>query len=128
MSTSVELTTGIVVAAVLLLVLVFKAMWKVAEPNQALIISGAHDKDANGGMGFRVVTGGGTLVLPGVQVVRRLSLDINEAELAVQCVTKQGIRVGVRGVVIFRWVTTTRRSRTRPGASSTSSPPWCPRS
>jgi uncharacterized membrane protein YqiK len=102
MSTSVEVTAGIVVAAVLLLVLVFKAMWKVAEPNQALIISGAHDKDANGGMGFRVVTGGGTLVLPGVQVVRRLSLDINEAELAVQCVTKQGIRVGVRGVVIFK--------------------------
>jgi flotillin len=86
----------------LLAIGLFKAMWRVAEPNEALIISGAKNRDADGGMGFRVVTGGGTFVVPGVQVVRKLSLDINEAELAIQCVTKQGIKVGVRGVVIFK--------------------------
>jgi uncharacterized membrane protein YqiK len=91
-----------VVVVLLLAVGLFKAMWRVAEPNEALIISGAKDREADGGMGFRVVTGGGTLVIPGVQVVRKLSLDINEAELAIQCVTKQGIKVGVRGVVIFK--------------------------
>jgi flotillin len=102
MESSVLVVGGVVVAALVLAVVVFKAMWRVAEPNQALIISGARDRESGGGMGFRVVTGGGTLVVPGVQVVRKLSLDINEAELAVQCVTKQGIKVGVRGVVIFK--------------------------
>jgi uncharacterized membrane protein YqiK len=34
--------------------------------------------------------------------VRRLSLDLREAELGIDCVTHQGIPVGVRGVVIFK--------------------------
>ena len=66
--------------------MLFRAMWRVAEPNEALIISGSrHRPDDGAGLGFRVVTGRGTLVVPGVQVVRRLSLDINEAPLAVNC-------------------------------------------
>jgi flotillin len=86
-----------------LIVLLFKSMWRVAEPNEALIISGSRHRQADGGgLGFRIVTGRGTFVVPGVNVVRRLSLDINEASLAVNCVTKQGIEVGVRGVVIFK--------------------------
>lgn len=94
---------GAVLAAVLVLVLLFRSMWRVAEPNEALIISGSRHRGEDGaGMGFRIVTGRGTFVIPGVQVVRRLSLDINEAELAVNCVTKQGIEVGLRGVVIFK--------------------------
>jgi flotillin len=93
---------GTAVVAIGLAVLIFKSMWRVAEPNQALIISGARNRESVGGLGFRVMTGGGTLVIPGVQVVRKLSLDINEAELAVRCVTQQGISVGVHGVVIFK--------------------------
>ncbi|HWG26665.1 SPFH domain-containing protein [Actinospica sp.] len=94
----------VAVGGVLILVVLFKAMWRVAEPNQALLISGAkHRVDGvDEGMGFRIVTGRGTFVLPGVQVVRRLSLDLNEADLAVDCVTKQGIPVHVKGVVIFK--------------------------
>ena len=53
-------------------------------------------------MGFRIVTGRGTLVLPGVQAVRKMSLDLNETELSVDCVTHQGIPLKVRGVVIFK--------------------------
>jgi len=94
---------GAALAAVIALVVIFKSMWRVAEPNEALIISGLRtgDEDA-AGLGFKVVTGRGTLVVPGLQTVRRLNLDINEAELAVRCVTKQGIEVGVQGVVIFK--------------------------
>ena len=78
-------------------------MWRVAEPNQALIVSGRRHRTPGGeGLGFRIVTGGGSLVLPGVQVVRRLSLDLNESELEVDCVTQQGIPVHVKGVVIFK--------------------------
>ncbi len=41
-------------------------------------------------------------MLPGLQKVRRLSLDIHEAELDLECVTTQGIRVGVKAVVIYK--------------------------
>ncbi|WP_034267892.1 SPFH domain-containing protein [Actinospica robiniae] len=98
------MTAVIAVGGVLILVAVFKAMWRVAEPNQALLISGAKHR-ADGveeGMGFRIVTGRGTFVIPGVQAVRKLSLDLNEADLAVDCVTAQGIPVHVKGVVIFK--------------------------
>src|SRR2546423_13571546 len=97
---------GIVVAALLFMIVVFKAMWRVAEPNEALIISGLREHDTPDGvgesLGFKIVTGKGVLVLPGVQQVRRLSLDLREAELQIDCVTHQGIPLGVRGVVIFK--------------------------
>ena len=41
-------------------------------------------------------------MIPGVQAVRRLSLDLREAELAIDCVTHQGIPLGIRGVVIYK--------------------------
>ena len=80
--------------------------YKVAEPNEALIISGlrAHhgpQGDA-AGLGFKIVVGKGAWVIPGLQKVRRLSLDIHEAELDLDCVTTQGIRVGVKAVVIYK--------------------------
>jgi flotillin len=81
-------------------------MYRVAEPNEALIISGwrAHhgpEGDA-AGLGFKIVVGKGVYVVPGLQKVRRLSLDIHEAELDLQCVTTQGIPVGVKAVVIYK--------------------------
>ncbi len=105
---------GAVLAVVILLFVIFKAMWRVAEPNEALIISGLRDHgdataanraagtDVEVSLGFKIVTGKGTLVIPGVQAVRRLSLDLREAELAIDCVTHQGIPLGIRGVVIYK--------------------------
>jgi uncharacterized membrane protein YqiK len=95
---------GATLVAIMLLVGLFRAMWRVAEPNEALIISGARHRavGVDESMGFRIITGRGTLVMPGVQVVRKLSLDLNEADLGVDCVTQQGIPVRVRGVVIFK--------------------------
>lgn len=100
----VGVVAGAAVLAVLVLIGVFKMMWRVAEPNEALIISGSNHRTEGleAGMGFRIVTGRGTLVLPGVQAVRKLSLDLNETELSVDCVTQQGIPLKVRGVVIFK--------------------------
>ncbi|WP_370082931.1 SPFH domain-containing protein [Streptacidiphilus sp. MAP12-16] len=100
----VGVVAGAVVVALVVLVVLFKMMWRVAEPNEALVISGSKHKTAgvDDGMGFRIVTGRGTLVTPGLQVVRRLSLDLNEADLDVECVTSQGIPVRVKGVVIFK--------------------------
>ena len=41
-------------------------------------------------------------MLPGVQTVRRLSLDLRQTELTIDCVTHQGIPLGIRGVVIYK--------------------------
>lgn len=103
---SLYLFGGGAVVGLVLLVALFKATWRVAEPNEALIISGlrhAHATDeVEDSLGFKIVTGKGVLVLPGVQTVRRLSLDLREAELAIDCVTHQGIPLGIRGVVIYK--------------------------
>jgi len=97
---------GIALGVILLLFILFKLMWRVAEPNEALIISGLRHNHATDeiedSLGFKIVTGKGTAVIPGVQTVRRLSLDLREAELAIDCVTHQGIPLGIRGVVIYK--------------------------
>jgi len=98
---------AIIVAVIVLLVLVrvsVKMMWQVAEPNEALIISGfTRGRPATtDGMDFKIVTGKGAFVVPGLQTVRALSLTLNETELQVNCVTSQGIQVVVQGVVIFK--------------------------
>jgi uncharacterized membrane protein YqiK len=94
------------VVAVIILVVIFKAIWRVAEPNEALIISGlgakAHNRDTAESLGFKITTGKGTMVLPGFQTCRRLSLDTRVSGLEVTCVTSQGIKVHVRGVVIYK--------------------------
>jgi flotillin len=84
----------------------FRAMWRVAEPNEALIVSGLrshnNEDDVEESLGFKIVTGKGTMVLPGVQRVRRLSLDLHETEMQIDCVTVQGIPLRVKGVAIFK--------------------------
>src|SRR6188472_23048 len=97
-----------VAAAIVAVIVIFKLMWRVAEPNEALIISGikrgggATAVEVHESLGFKIVTGKGTLVLPGVQTVRRLSLDLRQTELSIDCVTHQGIPLGIRGVVIYK--------------------------
>jgi len=95
-----------VAVAIVLAVALFKACWRVAEPNEALIISGLRANvptdSVQESLGFKIVTGKGTLVVPGVQTVRKLTLDLREAELGIDCVTHQGIPLGIKGVVIFK--------------------------
>jgi flotillin len=104
--TSFAIIAGFVVVTLIVIVAVFRSMWRVAEPNEALVISGLHHKrtadNLGESMGFKIVTGRGTLVIPGIQVVRRLSLDLREAELEIECVTTQGIPVHIKGVVIYK--------------------------
>src|ERR1044072_7027085 len=96
---------GAIVVLIVLFALL-KAFYKVAEPNEALIISGLGINQQRTGtedsLKFKIVTGRGVLVLPGFQTARRLSLDTRGANLEVSCVTKQGLPVTVRAVVIYK--------------------------
>ncbi|SDH98902.1 Uncharacterized membrane protein YqiK, contains Band7/PHB/SPFH domain [Sinosporangium album] len=105
MSLELMLTIGAVVVALIVLLILFKMVWRVAEPNEALIISGLGARGRNelaDSLGFKIVTGKGTAVMPGFQTARRLRLDSRAANLQVHCVTQQGIPVQVRGVVIYK--------------------------
>jgi flotillin len=103
--TTIAIVSAIVVVGLVLFFLLFRTMWRVAEPNEALIISGFHQEAVEGvaeSLGFKIVTGKGALVMPGIQRVRYLSLDANETELDITCVTTQGIPVTVKAVVIYK--------------------------
>jgi uncharacterized membrane protein YqiK len=94
-----------IVVVIVLFVLGFRAAWRVAEPDEALIISGLRSGGTTGlgeSMGFRIVTGRGSLVIPGLAKVRRLSLEAHESEISVPCVSQQKIAVSLRGVVVYK--------------------------
>jgi uncharacterized membrane protein YqiK len=93
-----------VVLVLLLVVVLFRTSWRVAEPDEALIISGFRSSaiGEGGRLGFRIVTGRGALILPGVTKVRTLSLEAHESEITVPCVSQQKIRLDLRGVVVYK--------------------------
>src|SRR3954465_2313710 len=93
-------------AVVAAFVLLFRVSWQVAEPDEALIISGLRTGERPEGvgesMGFRIVTGRGTLVIPGLTKVRRLSLEAHESQISVPCVSQQKISLTLEGVVVYK--------------------------
>ncbi|MEU9887865.1 SPFH domain-containing protein [Sphaerisporangium sp. NPDC051011] len=104
-TTELAVWAGGLLILLIVIVLLFKAVWRVAEPNEALIISGLGARSRNElaeSLGFKIVTGKGTAVLPGFQTARRLRLDSRATNLQVNCVTQQGIPVQVRGVIIYK--------------------------
>ena len=74
--------------------------WHVPAPNEALLISGSRRKAQD--TQFRIVTGHGCFVLPIKQKARFLSLSLQEAEIAEDCITTQGIRLHIRAIAAFK--------------------------
>ena len=94
--------------------------YKVPKGNEALIITGAGSKTDNrpktddpnapvveSTMNYKVVTSGGTFVLPVIQRAQRLSLesrtvDLGEHGAGLHCVSQQAIPVEVEAVMAFK--------------------------
>jgi uncharacterized membrane protein YqiK len=97
---------GLIILAIVLVVVIIKTAWKVAEPNEALIVTGrkarGQPEGAEESMKFNIVTGSGVFVIPALQTCRALSLNLVKTDLNVKCVTKQGIPVDIQGSVIFK--------------------------
>lgn len=106
MDALVYVVVGLACVAVVLLVVLFRLSWRVAEPDEALIISGFRAGTGPGGsgesMGFRIVTGRGCLVAPGLTKVRRISLEAHESQIVVPCVSCQKINLALTGVVMYK--------------------------
>ena len=94
----------IVVVVVVVGVILYKLLWRVAGPNEVLVISRRRDvgnPELAPKSGLRVVTGRGALVKPGVETARRLSLAPREAPLAVDCLAEANVPLRIKGVVGF---------------------------
>jgi flotillin len=94
----------IAIAAIVVLALaigLFKACWKTPAPDEALIIAGLGRPEGDAPV-YRVVIGRGTFVNPLFARTSRLSLQVIQADLSVDCVTVQGIEIQVQGVVMFK--------------------------
>jgi flotillin len=74
--------------------------YRVPAPDEAMLISGG--RYGLKGSPFRVIVGHGTFATPVFRKVRYLTLAMQEAEVAEQCVTKQGITLNVRSVIAFK--------------------------
>ena len=74
--------------------------WHVPAPDEAMLISGK--KDSGDGLPFRIVTGHGAFVMPLRSRVSTLTLAMQEAEVAEDCVTQQGIALNCRAVIAFK--------------------------
>jgi flotillin len=74
--------------------------YRVPAPDEAMLISGG--KYGMKGSPFRVVVGHGAFVNPLLRKTRYLTLSMQEAEVAEQCVTRQGIALNVRAVIAFK--------------------------
>src|SRR6204780_4747618 len=74
--------------------------YRVPAPDEAMLISGA--RGAKAGSPFKVVTGHGAFVTPFFRKASFLTLAMNEAEVAEQCVTGQGMALNVTAVIAFK--------------------------
>jgi flotillin len=92
------------VFAVLLLIVLAASRYRKASPNEALIISGRGETvpDEDGRpkkLGYRIVTGAGTIVWPVVERVDRLSLETMTIDVGTpEVYTSQGVPIIVDGV------------------------------
>ena len=101
-------TTVVAVFGIVIVIIIFMAIWagrytKVG-PNQVLIVSGRKHRltDADGTQqyrGFRVVKGGGTFVIPVIEKVDLLSLELLTIDVQTpEVYTSKGVPVRVDGV------------------------------
>src|SRR5256885_3891178 len=102
-----------VVIIVALLVFYVASRYRVANANEALIVSGSQGAKVRnergqlitppGDKGVKVVVGGGTFVMPLIHRVGRLKLTVRQIDVVLgDAVTSQGIKVKVQGVATFK--------------------------
>ncbi|HEY2328797.1 MAG TPA: flotillin family protein, partial [Verrucomicrobiae bacterium] len=100
----IVLAVGAVIFVLFIFVLIWASRYTKAGPNQVLIISGSKRKltDPDGNVrevGFRVVKGGGTFVIPVKEKVDVLSLELLTIDVQTpEVYTSKGVPVKVDGV------------------------------
>lgn len=97
---AVPVIAGMILVVVLfLLISVFVSRYVKVGPDEALIVSGRKKKLPNGQVvGFRIVRGGATLVMPVLETAKTISLRIMPLDVNSSAYTSQGVQVTVDGI------------------------------
>lgn len=97
---SIAIVVGVLGAVVVfLLISVFISRYVKVGPDEALIVSGRRKKLSNGQtVGFRIVRGGATFVIPVLEVAKTISLRIMPLDVNSSAYTSQGVQVSVDGI------------------------------
>lgn len=91
------------IVIIVLLVAYLGSRYKVANVNEALIISGRQTRGVTGERRLKVVRGGGTIVYPLLNRVSRLHLTARQINVGLSdAVSRQGIKVSVQGVATVK--------------------------
>jgi len=100
MSPALIAAAAAVVVVPIVIAVILKVLYKVPAADQALIVTGGGTKGQTAGTEgrtYKIVTGGGALVIPVLQKAQYLSMKADKAILDVEGVDSQKIPVGVRG-------------------------------
>lgn len=100
---------GVVLAVALVAIIIIKR-YKVAKPNEAIIVTGGRGRESLDSEGKasrdlssqRVVTGGGVFVMPFIQRSFTLSLESRKLALATEAQTVDGITVQAQAVAVVK--------------------------
>src|SRR6202167_5829781 len=89
---TILVVAGLMVVAVVLLMTMLARLYRKAGPHEALVVYGFR--------GTRIIKGRGSVIFPGVEVCRLLSLELMSFDVAPQqdLYTKQGVAVTVEAV------------------------------
>ncbi len=89
----------VLVVILFILISVFVGRYVKVGPDEALIVSGRKKRLPNGQVvGFRIVRGGATFVLPVLEVSKTISLRIMPLDVNSSAYTSQGVQVSVDGI------------------------------
>lgn len=93
---------GVVVLALIILLL-FRAWYRIAKADEALVIVGKNQRGADGATSrITVVTGGGAIVNPITQRAELISLRARQINVEPTAQSSNGVTVDVTGVALFK--------------------------
>ncbi len=97
---AIPVIIGLVLVVILfILISVFVGRYVKVGPDEALIVSGRKKRLPNGQVvGFRIVRGGATFVLPVLEISKTISLRIMPLDVNSSAYTSQGVQVSVDGI------------------------------
>lgn len=97
------ITIGVILAfvAIVILALIIAKRYRIATPDEAIIVTGRKGKGGDTAS-QKVVTGGGVFVLPLLQKSFRLSLRSRQLSIETEAQTRNGITIQARAIAIVK--------------------------
>jgi len=93
---------GIAIVALIIVIILIRAWYRVAKADEALVIVGKSQKSASGDSRITVITGGGAIVNPLTQRAEMISLRARQIKMEPTAQSSTGVTVNVSGVALVK--------------------------